>query len=46
MTWVLGYTVMGMLSFPLESEITGLIYRALSPEWIYLRVEEELDPIP
>ena len=32
MTWILGYYVMGMLSFPLESEIAGLIYRALSPQ--------------
>ena len=32
MPWLLGYTVMGMLSFPLESEISGLIYRALSPQ--------------
>ena len=31
MPWLLGYTVMGMLSFPLESEIAGLIYRILSP---------------
>ena len=26
MPWLLGYTVMGMLSFPLESEIAGLPY--------------------
>jgi hypothetical protein len=32
MPWLLGYTVMGMLSFPLESEIAGLIYRTLSPQ--------------
>ena len=32
MPWLLGYTVMGMLSFPLESEIAGLIYRVLSPK--------------
>ena len=32
MSWLLGYTVMGMLSFPLESEIAGLIYRILSPQ--------------
>ena len=32
MPWLLGYTVMGMLSFPLESEIAGLIYRILSPQ--------------
>ena len=37
MPWLLGYTVMGMLSFPLESEIAGLIYRALSPQWILLQ---------
>lgn len=24
--WLLGYTVMGMLSFPLESEIAGFLY--------------------
>ena len=34
MPWLLGYTVMGMLSFPLESEIAALIYRILSPQWI------------
>lgn len=27
MPWVLGYDVMGMLSFPLESDIARLIYR-------------------
>lgn len=27
MPWLLGYSVMGMLSFPLESEIARLIYR-------------------
>ena len=27
MPYVLGYSVMGMLSFPLESEIAGEIYR-------------------
>ena len=27
MPWLLGYSVMGMLSFPLESEIAGIIYR-------------------
>ena len=32
MPWLLGYTVMGMLSFPLESELAGLIYRTLSPQ--------------
>ena len=26
MPWLLGYSVMGMLSFPLESEIAGIIY--------------------
>ncbi|MEP7029310.1 MAG: hypothetical protein ABI830_00085 [Pseudolabrys sp.] len=26
MPWLLGYSVMGMLSFPLESEISNLIY--------------------
>ncbi len=26
MPWLLGYSVMGMLSFPLESEITGMLY--------------------
>lgn len=26
MPWLLGYSVMGMLSFPLESEIAGAIY--------------------
>ena len=32
MPWLLGYTVMGMLSFPLESELAGFIYRTLSPQ--------------
>ena len=32
MPWLLGYTVMGMLSFPLESELAGIIYRTLSPQ--------------
>jgi uncharacterized protein YggT (Ycf19 family) len=27
MPWLLGYSVMGMLSFPLESEIAAIIYR-------------------
>ena len=27
MPWLLGYSVMGMLSFPLESEIAGMILR-------------------
>ncbi|UUP19417.1 YggT family protein [Nitratireductor thuwali] len=26
--WLLGYSVMGMLSFPLESEIAAMIYQA------------------
>lgn len=26
--WLLGYSVMGMLSFPLESEIAAIIYQA------------------
>lgn len=30
MPWLLGYSVMGMLSFPLESEIAGAIYRAFN----------------
>ena len=29
MPWVLGYSVMGMLSFPLESEISRQIYQFL-----------------
>ena len=31
MPWLQRYTVMGMLSFPLESELAGLIYQTLSP---------------
>ena len=27
MPWLLGYSVMGMLSFPLESEIAQILYR-------------------
>ena len=28
--WLMGYSVMGMLSFPLESEIARLIYQVLN----------------
>lgn len=28
MPWLLGYSVMGMLSFPLESEIAAMLYQA------------------
>ncbi|HUS96868.1 MAG TPA: hypothetical protein VMX97_09035 [Hyphomicrobiaceae bacterium] len=31
MPWLLGYSVMGMLSFPLEGEIAKMIYEVLSP---------------
>ena len=31
MPWFLGYSVMGMLSFPLEGEIAATIYQILSP---------------
>ena len=31
MPWFLGYSVMGMLSFPLEGEIARAIYKAFSP---------------
>lgn len=31
MPWMLGYSVIGMLSFPLESEIATFIYRVLTP---------------
>lgn len=31
MPWLLGYSVMGMLSFPLESEAAAFIYRILTP---------------
>jgi len=30
MPWLLGYSVMGMLSFPLESEISAWIYRTFN----------------
>lgn len=30
MPWLLGYSVMGMLSFPLESEIAGMIYQTFN----------------
>jgi len=30
MPWLLGYSVMGMLSFPLESDIANMIYRAFN----------------
>lgn len=29
--WLLGYSVMGMLSFPLESDIAGWIYQLFGP---------------
>ncbi len=31
MPWLLGYSVMGMLSFPLESEIARALYRLFNP---------------
>ena len=31
MPWLLGYSVMGMLSFPLESDIAQAIYKIFSP---------------
>ncbi|MCH2289154.1 MAG: hypothetical protein MK447_04440 [SAR324 cluster bacterium] len=42
MPWLLGYTVMGMLSFPLESEIAGLIYQILFQEQIFLSFPAKL----
>ena len=30
MPWLLGYSVMGMLSFPLESDIARMIYQAFN----------------
>jgi hypothetical protein len=30
MPWLMGYSVMGMLSFPLESEIAGMIYQTFN----------------
>jgi hypothetical protein len=30
MPWLMGYSVMGMLSFPLESEIAGMIYQSFN----------------
>ena len=30
MPWLLGYSVMGMLSFPLESEVTGMLRQLLN----------------
>jgi uncharacterized protein YggT (Ycf19 family) len=32
MPWLLGYSVMGMLSFPLESDIAAGIYALLTPD--------------
>jgi uncharacterized protein YggT (Ycf19 family) len=32
MPWLLGYSVMGMLSFPLESEVTYFLYDMFYPE--------------
>lgn len=31
MPWILGYSVLGMLSFPLESDIAAFLYAAFSP---------------
>lgn len=31
MPWLLGYSVMGMLSFPLESEVAGALYYFFGP---------------
>lgn len=31
MPWLLGYSVMGMLSFPLESEIAASLYQMFNP---------------
>lgn len=31
MPWLLGYSVMGMLSFPLESEIAASLYKMFNP---------------
>ena len=31
MPWLLGYSVMGMLSFPLESEVAAFIYKIFTP---------------
>ena len=33
MPWLLGYSVMGMLSFPLEGEIAAMIYKIFTPSW-------------
>ena len=29
--WIFGYSVMGMLSFPLESDVTAFIYKVFYP---------------
>ena len=33
MPWLLGYSVMGMLSFPLEGEAAAFIWKILTPGW-------------
>jgi len=33
MPWLLGYSVMGMLSFPLESEAARLVWKIFRPGW-------------
>ena len=33
MPWLLGYSVMGMLAFPLEGEAAALIYKIFTPGW-------------
>ena len=32
MPWLLGYSVLGMLSFPLEGEIAGALYETFYPD--------------
>ena len=31
--WLLGYSVFGMLAFPLEGEIAAFVYKIFSPGW-------------
>ena len=33
MPWLLGYSVLGMLSFPLEGEAAKLIWKLFTPGW-------------
>ena len=41
MPYLLGYSVMGMLSFPLESEIAGEIYRLFGKNYFKKKTKND-----